>query len=83
MTIRALTLKWMKRRKALKALMEAVRFYANHNHWMQLTENSGTHQLLVAHGNSESFQASKDGWSMAEWALRVVGKGSTDDADRS
>jgi len=49
---------------------EALRFYANHNHWMQLTENSETSELLVAYGNGEAFAASKDGWSMAEWALK-------------
>jgi hypothetical protein len=54
----------------IAVLREAVNFYANHNHWMKLTEGSENDTLLIAHGNNESFAASADGWSMAEWALR-------------
>jgi len=63
-----------KAEKTIAILRDAVQFYANHNHWMELTESSETATNLVAHGNNESFNASKDGWAMAEWALRLTAK---------
>jgi hypothetical protein len=64
----------LKAEQAVAILRDAVQFYANHNHWMGLTESSETETVLIAHGNTDSFDASKDGWSMAEWALRQTAK---------
>jgi hypothetical protein len=48
------------------ALREALEFYANHNHWMGLTEASDSPQkLLIANGNVKGTE----GWSVAEAAL--------------
>lgn len=64
----------LKAERAIAVLREAIQFYANHNHWTGLTEKSETETVLIAHGNNDSFAASKDGWAMAEWALRQAAK---------
>lgn len=64
----------LKAEQVIAILRDAVQFYANRNHWMGLAESSETETVLIAHGNTDSFEASKDGWSMAEWALRQTAK---------
>lgn len=64
----------LKAERAVTILRDAVQFYANRNHWMGLTESSETETVLIAHGNTDSFDTSKDGWSMAEWAFRQTAK---------
>ena len=70
--VKAYEARCAKAEATIAVLREAVNFYANHNHWMGASEASDDQTLLIAHGNNESFIASKDGWSMAEWALRMV-----------
>lgn len=70
----AYTERCTKAEKTLAIMRDAVQFYANRNHWMGRTESSETETVLIAHGNADSFEASKDGWSMAEWALRQTAK---------
>lgn len=50
----------------LKRMEAALAFYANHNHWMGITE-SGDHSNLVAHGSH--FDGTSDGWVEADAAL--------------
>lgn len=49
----------------IKRLRGALSFYANHNHWMQLTEDSENSLLLCAMSGPSPFH----GYSVAERAL--------------
>lgn len=50
----------------IHSLETALKFYANQNHWMSITENSDRSNL-VAHGSH--FNGTSDGWIEAEVAL--------------
>lgn len=49
----------------IKRLREALRFYANHSHWMTLTSDSENALLLCAMSGPSPFH----GYSVAERAL--------------
>lgn len=54
--------------RRVRELEAALRFYAKHEHWMQIAESAETSRVLIAHGCADGG----DGWAEAEAALASI-----------
>lgn len=50
----------------VRAMIDALKFYADRNHWMQITERSERSRVFIANGPAHE---NGDGWEQAEATL--------------